>query len=107
MSVSLMRKTALSWIPAEIRSYTPLFKGRRFWVFENDFTRPYDIHTDSQYDQVLVYDSQIDAVIANGNWAEDGTIHGCSFWGQGISFASPDPAGMVAAVKDIDRMMER
>ena len=54
MSVSLMRKTALSWIPAEIRSYTPLFKGRRFWVFQNDPARPYAIHTDRQYDQVLV-----------------------------------------------------
>jgi len=45
-------------------------------------------------------------VIANGYRADDGTIHGCSFWGQGISFASADPAGMIATLKDIDRMME-
>ena len=102
-----MRKTAFSWIPAEIRGYTPLFNGRRFWVFQNDPARPYGIHTDGQYDQVLVYDSQIDTVIASGYWAEDDTIQGCSFWGQGISFASVDPAGTVAAVNDIYRMMER
>ncbi len=61
-----MRKTAFSLIPAEIRSYTPLFKGRRFCVLQNDPARPYGIHTDGQYDQALVYESQIDAVIANG-----------------------------------------
>jgi len=102
-----MARAAFSWIPADIRSYRSLYKGRRFWVFENDFARPYGIHTDRQYDQVLVYDSEIDAVVANGHWAEDGTINGCSFWGQGVTFASADPAGLVAAVKDIDRMMER
>ena len=46
-------------------------------------------------------------MIANDYWAEDGTINGSSFWCQGISFASADPARMIAAVRDIDRMMER
>ncbi len=65
-----MRKAASCWIPAEIHSYTQLFKSRRFWVFKNDLNRPCDIHSDAQCDQVLVYDSQRDAVIANGYWAQ-------------------------------------
>lgn len=76
-------------------------------MFENDLTRPCDIHTDRQYDQVLVYDSQIDLVSANDYWAEGDTIQSCSFRLQSILFASADPAGMVTAVKDTDRIIER
>jgi hypothetical protein len=102
----VMRKTAFSWIPAEIRSYRALYKGRRFWVFENDPARPYGIHTDRLYDQVLVYDSLTETIRANGYWAKDRQIHGCSFWGQGISFASPDAAGMVHQIRAIDKWMD-
>ena len=100
-----MRKTAFSWIPAEIKSYRALYKGRRYWVFENDFARPFDSHTDEEYDQLLVYDSLTDAISANGYRSPDGTIHGCSFWGQGITFECDDPAGMVFCLQSIDRWM--
>jgi len=85
----------------------PCSKGWRFWVLENDLTRPFDIHTDRQYDQVLVYDSQIDLVSADDYWTEGDTIQSCSFRGRGILSACADPAGMVRAVKDTDGMIER
>ena len=46
-------------------------------------------------------------VSANDYWAEGDTIQSCSFRRQSILFASADPAGMVTAVKDTDRMIER
>lgn len=35
-------KQTYALIPDQIKSYKALYKGRRFWVFENDFERPYE-----------------------------------------------------------------
>jgi hypothetical protein len=48
-----------AWIPAEIKCYNSLYRGRRFWVFENDFARPYDIYDDPEWHQILLFDCAI------------------------------------------------
>ena len=89
-------KEKYAWIPKEIRSYKALYKGRRYWVFENDFQRPYDGFDDEKENQYLVYDASIDALIAVGGLAENGLIRGCVLWGQGVDFYATDAADMVS-----------
>lgn len=105
MTVIQPKREPFAWIPAEIRSYKALYKGRRYWLFENDFTRPYDLYTDEKYHQLLLYDNLADTISGSGYWANDGQIHGCSFWGQGIDFIVSDPAGMVSEIRNIDSQM--
>ena len=70
-------KQSYAWIPNQIKSYKALYKGRRFWAFENDFERPCEYYTDPRYHQVLLYDTDIGEIIAAGSWMEDGKIDGC------------------------------
>ncbi len=90
-------KETYAWIPDEIKSYKALYKGRRFWVFENNFERPYSFHTDVKYDQILLFDSAIGIIRANGYWTDAGEIHGCVMAGQGVDFIASDPAGMISS----------
>jgi hypothetical protein len=94
-------KIIYSWIPEEIRSYKALYKGRKYWVFENDFERPYDGFNDVNDNQYLVYDASIDTIIAVGGLAENGLIHGWVTWGQGVDFYATDAADMVAQILSI------
>jgi hypothetical protein len=89
-------KEAYVWIPAEIKSYKALYKGRRFWVFENDFSRPYDIYDDPEWHQILLFDCEALGITATGYWTALGNIHGCVMWGQGVDFIAKDPADMVS-----------
>lgn len=110
------KKETFAWIPAEIRSYKALYKGRRYWVFENDFARPfklqnayytqaiiYDDFIDEKYDQILVYDAMFRVISATGYMAADGQIHGCHCKGQGLTFTAKDPADMASTVGYIDK----
>jgi len=110
------KKERFAWIPAEIRSYKPLYKGRRYWVFENDFKRPfklqhayftqaiiYEEFIDEKYDQILVYDAMFRVISATGHLAADGQIHGCHCKGQGLTFTAKDPADMASTVGCIDK----
>ena len=111
-----LKKEPFGWIPAEIRSYKALYKGRRYWVFENDFKRPFklqhayftqaiifDEFTNEKYDQFLVYDATFRVIPGTGYWAEDGQIHGCHSKGQGLTFTAKDPADMASTVGNIDK----
>ena len=89
-------KEKYAWIPKEIRSYKALYKVRRYWVFENDFQRPYNGFDDEKGAQYLVYDAAIDALIAYGGMAENGLIRGWVLWGQGVDFDATDAAEMVS-----------
>jgi hypothetical protein len=59
-----------------VRSYKALYKGRRYWVFKNDFQRPYGIYDHDEYHQVLLFDSLVGDVIAAGILMKDGSING-------------------------------
>lgn len=96
-------KETFAWIPVEIKSYRALYKGRRFWVFENDFERPYDIYDDPKWNQVLLFDANIGCIRAVGRWRDDGGIDGCAMWGQGVDFIATDPADMISSVCTIDK----
>ena len=87
---------AYAWIPADVKSYKVRHKGRRFWVFENDFARPYDIYDDPEWHQILLFDCEALGITAAGYWTELGNIHGCVMWGQGVDFIAKDPADMVS-----------
>jgi hypothetical protein len=84
-----------SWMPTEVRSYRALYKGRRYWVFENDFQRPYGIYDDAKYHQILLFDATVGEVIAAGTRMADGSIMGCVMWGQGVDFHAANAADMV------------
>jgi len=92
---------AYAWIPAEIKSYKALYKGRQFWVFENDFDRPYDIYDDPEWHQILLFDCEALGITATGYWTALGNIHGCVMWGQGVDFIAKDPADMVSKISDL------
>lgn len=96
-------KETYAWIPAEIKSYKALYKGRRFWVFENNFERPYDIYDDRKWHQILLFDCQVGQIAATGYWTERREIHGCVMWGQGVDFIASDPAGMISNTLSIAR----
>ena len=54
--------------PPPLKFYKPLYKGRRFWVFQNDPDNPHERWTGGQ--GVLVYDRLHDSVVAFGNWKD-------------------------------------
>ena len=83
-----------------MQNYKALYKGWRFWVFENDFDRPYDIHVDPEWHQILLFDCEVSGITAAGYWTALGNIHGCVMWGQGVDFIAKDPADMVSSIKN-------
>ncbi len=88
-----------SSLPLVLQGYKPLYKGRRYWVFENDPARPFDGWTDDMdLFQILLYDRTLDLLMASGSWQEDGSISGGILWGQGGSFTACDPRDMVDQV---------
>jgi hypothetical protein len=86
-----------------VRSYKALYKGRRYWVFKNDFQRPYGIYDHDEYHQVLLFDSLIGDVIAAGILMKDGSINGCVMWGQGVDFYAINAADMINSTLGIPK----
>lgn len=99
----LDRTMAYDWISDDIKTYKAFYKGKRFWVFENDFERPFRDFDDPEWHQILFYDLASDDVLAVGKYLKDGDIHGCVMWGQGVDFIVSDAIGMVRSVKSISR----
>lgn len=95
-----MRETFKS-IPAEVRSYKALYKGQRYWIFENDFSRPFEYYADPDYHQILLYDALVGGIISAGRWTEKGEIHGCVMWGQGVDFICDTPREMISQTERI------
>jgi hypothetical protein len=86
------RKT-FQWLPDDIREYNPLYKGRRFWVFENDKSKPYQGWATDH--DVLLYDRDCGDIIAVGSYSDRGWIRGCVLWGQGCDFDASSPRDMI------------
>lgn len=61
-------KETYAWISDEIKSYKALYKGRRLWVFENNFDRLYDIDDDPEWHQILLFDCEVTGITAAGYW---------------------------------------
>ena len=91
-----------SSLPPALAGYKPLYKGRRYWVFENEPERPFEGWTgDMSLFRILLYDRLLETLLAAGTWIEDGSIYGEILWGQGVDFEAPDPRAMVDAVLSI------
>lgn len=88
-------------IPDVVKSYQALYKGQRYWIFENDFSRPYEFFEDPGYHQVLLYDADVDGVVCAGRWIEGRKIHGCVMWGQGVDFICDSPRDMISETNSI------
>jgi hypothetical protein len=73
-----------------------LYKGRRYWIFENDTRKPFDEWTGDY--KILAYDRTFDALVACGNWKSDGSIDAGILWGQGVSFEAVDLRDMVQQI---------
>ena len=88
-------------LPEEIKQYKALYKGRRYWVFQNSKDQPFDDWTEDF--EVVMYDRSIHAVMAYGNLKADGSIFGSVMWGQGVQFEAADARAMVREVLEIDK----
>lgn len=95
------KRPTYNWVPQAIKKYTALYKGRRYWVFLNDPEDPFDGWTNEW--KIIVYDFEISAVIAVGNYSKDGSIDGEYMGGQGITFDAADPKGMIASCLSISK----
>jgi len=84
-------------LPDHIKHYKALYKGRRYWVFENSMENPYGDWAYKDF-EILVYDRTEHAVIAAGKRREDGLIRGSVMWGQGVDFDAHDARQMVDKV---------
>ena len=94
-----MKKATFSHIPDEIKQYRALYKGHRFWVFENDKENPYQGWATDH--DVLLYDRDCGDLIAVGSYEPDGRILGCVLWGQGVDFGASDAKDMIAQTLNI------
>ena len=81
--------------PPHLKGYKPLYKGRRFWVFQNDPDNPYEGWTGEW--NILAYHRPCETVVATGNW-EDDEISGEIVWGQGVPFKADSYKDMAAEV---------
>ena len=86
--------------PSNLKNYKPLYKGRRFWIFQNDPDNPYEGWTGGE--GVLVYHRLHDSVVACGNW-KDGVISAEICWGQGVSFITEGYKDMAAKVAWLEK----
>jgi hypothetical protein len=87
--------------PSQLVGYKPLYKGRRYWIFENDTRKPFDEWTGDY--KILAYDRTFDALVACGNWKSDGSIDAGILWGQGVSFEAVDLRDMVQQIISLDK----
>ena len=79
-------------LPEALRLYKPLYKGSRYWVFENDPENPFEPWMRDEFEQwqVLVYDRVFDSLIATCEIDENGGISGEITIGLGDSFEASD-----------------
>ena len=99
----MMKNSKINSVNSILSGYKPLYKGRRYWVFENDPNRPFGGWTDDMnLFQILLYDKLFENLMASGVWNEDGTtISGGVLWGQGVDFTATGPRDMVDTVLGI------
>jgi hypothetical protein len=88
--------------PSILVGYKPLYKGRRFWIFENNPAKPFDRWTGDS--RILAYDRKYEALAACGNYKEDGSISAEYVGGQGVKFNAFDLAGMARELRWIDKV---
>lgn len=81
--------------------YKPLYKGRIYWVFENNPTKPFEEWTKDI--DILLWDRDIQCLIACGTFLKDKSIKGSILWGQGVDFVALDAKHMVQCVKSISK----
>ncbi len=63
-------------LPNELRPHRPLYKGTRFWVFQNDSCSPFEewMSDDFEHYNALVYDRVFEGLIAACEINEEGRI---------------------------------
>jgi hypothetical protein len=88
-------------LPDEIKAYKALYKGRRYWVFQNSKEHPFDDWTEDF--AVVMYDRAEHVVMAYANLKADGSMFGSVLWGQGVQFEAADARAMVREVLEIDK----
>jgi hypothetical protein len=86
-------RTTYKWVPEAIRKYTPLYKGRRYWIFLNNPEDPFDGWTKDS--DIIAYDLEFDGILAVGNYNKNGSIDGCYMGGQGVTFIADNPRDMI------------
>jgi len=73
--------------------FSPLYKGRRYWIFLNDKKYPFENWTEDF--EIIIFDIQFGCVLAVGNYKDNGKID-CSFMGgQGVAFEASSPKDML------------
>ena len=79
-------------LPNALRQYRPLYKGVRFWVFQNDPSDPFEEWMSDAFEQnqVLVYDRVFEGLVATCEINEDGLISVDIVIGPGDSFEAFD-----------------
>ena len=84
-----------------VEGYKTLYDSRCYLVFENLKEKPYEGWTEDF--QILMLDRNFNALLACGNWREDGSIEGETLMGQGITFDAVDLEDMVSTVLQIEK----
>jgi hypothetical protein len=103
MTLVAPEKTGMSHraTPKGLVGYKPLYKGRRYWIFENAPLKPYEGWTGDW--KILAYDRLGEFLAACGNFKTDGTICAEILWGQGVSFGANDLRGMASYIKYLEQ----
>ncbi len=86
--------------PPKLKGYKPLYKGRRYWIFQNDPLNAYESWTFDY--SILVYHRHYDSIVACGIW-KDGVIKAEICWGQGLSFEVENYSDMASQVRWLEK----
>ena len=95
------KKAKYQWVPESMRHYTPLYTGRRFWIFLNDKENPFEDWTEDS--DIILYDIRFGGVLAVGKYKNDGRIEGCYMGGQGVTFEVSEPKDMIGECLGIEK----
>lgn len=76
----------------DICLYPPLYKGRRYRVFEDNVDQPYRGFYDVP---LLLLDCLTGKILASGTQKANGSIDACVLWGQGVTFSAFNPRDMI------------
>lgn len=103
-----MAKTYIrNYFKPDLNGHKVLYKGRRFWAFEIDADRPFEIFDKSSGD-LVVWDGFIGAALTEGKIGQDGIIRGAIDYGQGgVEVEGKDLAEFISEVKRVCSWIQR
>ena len=84
-----------------VEDYNTLYETEGYWVFENSKEKPYEGWTEDR--QILMFDRNLNVLLACGNWRADGSIEGEALMGQGVTFDAVDLDDMVSTVLQVEK----